>query len=535
MTFTTRSHFLLACAVVCGIAAPAAATEHKERMTSQMLDIAREIDTLKSNGGNPAIIEELEAQYRQLSDLMGGDDPARMNTTHQMTWQSRSDIATVFGTPPAGAIATTTQVCDNVPHAINDVSTTTATVNVAVADTYLWDVDLIVNITHTFASDLDITLTSPNGTIVTLTTDNGGGNDNVFNGTRWDDDATALTTDVIYANNIPQANLVPEGALGAVIGENPNGVWTIRVTDDLGGDIGSLASWCLDVTTLNTTPTTFRNDFFNNTPTPIPDVTTTDSTLVVAGVTPSLCDLNVTVDIDHTFASDLDIFLISPGGTTVTLSTDNGGGNDNVFAGTTWNDNGAALTTDVIYVNNVPQPSLIPEGALAALQGEDPNGVWTLRIVDDLGGDVGTLQSWSLNVTTCSVEECHLLIGFGGGAAGVNINGFGYVSQLGSVRSHYMVTMQNGPSFPLPHAHSHGGGPGFHHLAISGQVVMYNPTMFPNNPSQWSQRVQVNVQQDGSILNSFYGTLNGIHATAERFTDQNGIERLRFPFWIEGM
>ena len=54
---------------------------------------------------------------------------------------------------------------------------------VAGAGTYLSDVDVLTNITHTFCGDIDMTLTSPAGTIVTLTTDNGSSFDNVFNGT----------------------------------------------------------------------------------------------------------------------------------------------------------------------------------------------------------------------------------------------------------------------------------------------------------------------------------------------------------------
>ena len=70
---------------------------------------------------------------------------------------------------------------------------------------------MTTNITHTFAADLDITLTSPAGTVVTLTTDNGAGNDNVFNGTMWYDKANpggqvpyttndGLVSDTAYVN-----------------------------------------------------------------------------------------------------------------------------------------------------------------------------------------------------------------------------------------------------------------------------------------------------------------------------------------------
>src|SRR5690606_20085520 len=80
-------------------------------------------------------------------------------------------------------------------------------------------------------------------------TDNAGGNDNVFNGTLWDDSATILATDVTYVNNVVQPRLVPEGAMGAFVGENPNGVWTLAIIDDTPVDDGSLNNWSLTFTT----------------------------------------------------------------------------------------------------------------------------------------------------------------------------------------------------------------------------------------------------------------------------------------------
>jgi uncharacterized repeat protein (TIGR01451 family) len=138
----------------------------------------------------------------------------------------------------------------------------TSTLVVAGAGTSILDVDLTTFLTHTFAADLDITLTSPAGTVVTLTTDNGAGNDNVFNGTVWDDDANpagqvpyttnnGLVTDHAYVNLTLASPLVPEEALAAFIGEDPNGTWTITISDDLAGDGGSLDSWSLDIDTFS--------------------------------------------------------------------------------------------------------------------------------------------------------------------------------------------------------------------------------------------------------------------------------------------
>jgi len=58
-----------------------------------------------------------------------------------------------------------------------------------------------------------------------------------------------LVTDHLYANLTTATPLVPEEAMGAFIGENPNGTWTITISDDLAGDGGSLDSWSLNITT----------------------------------------------------------------------------------------------------------------------------------------------------------------------------------------------------------------------------------------------------------------------------------------------
>ncbi|HEY3202169.1 MAG TPA: proprotein convertase P-domain-containing protein [Thermoanaerobaculia bacterium] len=321
--------------------------------------------------------------------------------------------------------STTVFLTNSTPVPIVDLGVVTSTIVVSGAGTYLWDLNLITNIRHTFNGDLDITLMSPAGTIVTLTTDNGGGADDVFNGTVWDDQANpggqvpytsnnGLVTDQVYANLVTASPLVPEEAFGAFVGEDPNGTWTLTISDDAGGDVGTLDSWSLQVTTLNSGPSiSVSNDFFNSTPVPIVDLGVVTSTVPISGLGTRICSMNVTTDISHTFNADLDITLMSPAGTVVTLTTDNGGGNDNVFAGTVWDDkanpggqvpytSNDGLATDQVYVNGVTATPLVPEEALAAFYGENPTGTWTLTISDDAGGDVGTLNSWSIHVVTCS-------------------------------------------------------------------------------------------------------------------------------------
>ena len=130
-------------------------------------------------------------------------------------------------------------------------------------------------------------------------------------------------------------------------------------------------------------------------PQPINDISTITSDLLVSGVSGALVDVNLMLDISHTFDADLDVFLISSAGTRVELFQDVGGGGDN-FTNTTLDDEAATS----ISSGAAPfSGSFQPLGALSTFDGESPNGIWSLEITDDLGEDVGTLNSWSLTFT----------------------------------------------------------------------------------------------------------------------------------------
>src|SRR5262245_48353340 len=110
----------------------------------------------------------------------------RLNGQHL---EDRGMMAVIPAAPPAHTAATTTfpqPPATAIPAGPVVVS---SSVGVAGMGGFLLDVNLTTNLTHTFPGDLDITLTSPAGTVVTITTDNGGTNDDVFNGTVWDDGA----------------------------------------------------------------------------------------------------------------------------------------------------------------------------------------------------------------------------------------------------------------------------------------------------------------------------------------------------------
>jgi subtilisin-like proprotein convertase family protein len=364
---------------------------------------------------------KLQAELDALSASMGGDLPGAVgNGTKE---KASFPLAPL---PPATCATTTSSFSNMTPVAIpTGPAVVSSTINVSGADTFLWDVNVTTFITHTFAADLDITIQSPSGTIVTLTSDNGGSNDDVFNGTVWDDSANpggqvpytsndGLVTDHAYLNLTLASPLVPEEALGAFYGEDPNGVWTLTISDDAAGDGGNLSSWSLDFVTMAGPPIETTSSFSNAVPVAIPTgPAVVASTLNVGGVGTSLSNLSMTTFITHTFCADLDITLQSPAGTVVTITTDNGGSNDDVFNGTVWRDNANpggqvpytsnnGLVTDQAYVTLTLASPLVPEEAFGAFRGEDPNGIWTLTISDDLAGDGGALSSWSLDVTTAT-------------------------------------------------------------------------------------------------------------------------------------
>lgn len=104
----------------------------------------------------------------------------------------------------------------------------------------------------------------------------------------------------------------------------------------------------------------------------------------------------VQIDLDHTFDGDLDITLISPANTPLLLSSGNGSsGND--YENTIFRDDASmSITAGTAPFNG----TFLPQGGSFAstFGGESINGNWSLKIVDDLVGDNGTLYTFSITV-----------------------------------------------------------------------------------------------------------------------------------------
>lgn len=99
--------------------------------------------------------------------------------------------------------------------------------------------EICFDIDHTFDGDLDIFLHAPDGTIVELSTDNGGTGDNYTN-TCFD---MSAGTNVTSGSAPFTGSFIPEGNLNDFsTGNSANGTWQICITDDASGDIGEINS-----------------------------------------------------------------------------------------------------------------------------------------------------------------------------------------------------------------------------------------------------------------------------------------------------
>ncbi|QQX76674.1 MULTISPECIES: T9SS type A sorting domain-containing protein [Aequorivita] len=106
---------------------------------------------------------------------------------------------------------------------------------------------------------------------------------------------------------------------------------------------------------------------------------------------------NITIDIAHTFTADLDLYLVSPNGTELLLANDLGGGIDDGYNGTMFEDGGADITLATAPFGVGPYEPMGGTFA-AAFAGEDITGDWNLKVCDDAGGDTGQVLQFSMSI-----------------------------------------------------------------------------------------------------------------------------------------
>ena len=111
---------------------------------------------------------------------------------------------------------------DNVPAGVYDTIAFTGELSIS-------DVEVYVDITHTYIGDLVVEVTSPEGTTVRLHNRTGGSAANIVG---WYDSEIAVDG---------------PGALMDFAGESSSGDWTLWVSDNAGADVGTVNQWCVKV------------------------------------------------------------------------------------------------------------------------------------------------------------------------------------------------------------------------------------------------------------------------------------------------
>ena len=117
--------------------------------------------------------------------------------------------------------------------------------------------------------------------------------------------------------------------------------------------------------------------------------------------TGNISSIEVSVNITHTWIGDLVIALVHPDGTSINLwnRTCNNPQNGNINV--TFKDGSGP-----IVCASPTTGTYNPVQSLAPFMGKPKSGNWTLRVTDFFNGDIGTLNSWSVNFgCTLSNEE----------------------------------------------------------------------------------------------------------------------------------
>jgi subtilisin-like proprotein convertase family protein/subtilisin family serine protease len=208
-----------------------------------------------------------------------------------------------------------------------------------------------VDITHTYIGDMIIKLISPQGISVVLHNRNGGSTKNI--------------TKTYDMQNTP--------ALSAFDSQSIKGQWVLQVADVASIDAGTLNSWKLHIG-LSQDQSVMLNDP-SGIAIPDNDPLGIERSLV-ASSDGTLKEIEVGVDITHSYIEDLIVNLVSPGGAMVSLHSRSGGSADNIIK--TYNFN-----------NNLN---------LKTLKGQKVQGTWKLKISDVAGQDIGKLNKWSLKL-----------------------------------------------------------------------------------------------------------------------------------------
>ena len=122
----------------------------------------------------------------------------------------------------------------------------------------------------------------------------------------------------------------------------------------------------------------------------------TQSVMTFSSPSGLIIDLNVAVNITHQRISDLTLMLTSPSGKSINLT------GDLVAAGANMNTTFDDSAPNPVGAGTPPYTGVFrPSQPLTTFESDDPDGVWTLTIIDTALGPTGTarLNNWALDLT----------------------------------------------------------------------------------------------------------------------------------------
>ena len=175
-------------------------------------------------------------------------------------------------------------------------------------------------------------------------------------------------------------------------------------------------------TFLNTNPITI-NDAAPAAPYP--------SNILVSGIGTSITKVTISLfDLTHSFPDDIDMLLVGPQGQTATIFSDVGGSIPASGVTITLDDAGAIalldngpLVSGTFQPNNVGAADVFPPpapasfsaaSALSVFNGTNPNGTWSLYVLDDSAQDIGDIGGgWAITITAVPEPSTWMLLSFG--------------------------------------------------------------------------------------------------------------------------
>jgi subtilisin-like proprotein convertase family protein len=210
----------------------------------------------------------------------------------------------------------------------------------------------------------------------------------------WNGDPTyasydlEIATDPAFTSIVENTNVIFTNYRPLALQQSTTYYWRVKPLNLCGEGTFSTPS------SFSTIPVNCQAKGATGLPIPISSVGTPEieSTIAFLDDLP-VADVNVTVDLDHTFLGDLVITIVSPAGTEVVLSSNSCGEFSNMNA--VFDDDAMPF---VCGNNPAIGGTVRPLGSLATFNGESASGNWTLKISDTAPADGGALNGFNLEI-----------------------------------------------------------------------------------------------------------------------------------------